>query len=79
MTQTIVQLNAPVNMRGRVIGLYNMSSLGMRAGSGLVVGLSGGLIGIHFALAGASLILMGVVAWVYIAVVRKHLGLAKTE
>ena len=56
-----------------------MSSLGMRAGSGLVVGLSGGLIGIHFALAGASLILMGVVAWVYIAVVRKHLGLAKTE
>ena len=78
MTQTIVQLNAPVHMRGRVIGLYNMSSLGMRAGSGLVVGLSGGLIGIHYSLAGASLLLMAVVAWIYLGMVRTHLSLTKT-
>jgi len=79
MTQTIVQLNAPVDMRGRVIGLYNMSSLGMRAGSGLVVGLSGGFIGIHYSLAGASLILVAVVAWIYFGMVRPHLSFAKTE
>ena len=79
MTQTIVQLNAPVDMRGRVIGLYNMSSLGMRAGSGLVVGLSGGWIGIHYSLAGASLILITVVAWIYMGMVRPHLAFEKTQ
>jgi len=68
-----------VDMRGRVIGLYNMSSLGMRAGSGLVVGLSGGFIGIHYSLAGASLILVAVVAWIYFGMVRPHLSFAKTE
>jgi hypothetical protein len=65
MTQAIVQLNAPPQMRGRVIGLYNMSSLGMRAGSGLVVGLTGGLLGIHASLAMACLILLIVVVFIY--------------
>jgi hypothetical protein len=31
MAQTLVQVNAPTDMRGRVIGLYNMASLGLRA------------------------------------------------
>jgi MFS family permease len=65
MTQAIVQMNAPPQMRGRVIGLYNMSSLGMRAGSGLVVGLSAGLVGIHASLALACLILLVVVLFIY--------------
>ena len=62
MAQTLVQLNAPENIRGRVIGLYNMSSLGLRAFSGVTVGLLGGAIGIHGSLvisAAALLVLAG--------------------
>ena len=41
MAQTLVQMNAPAAIRGRVIGLFNMSALGMRAFSGITVGLVG--------------------------------------
>ena len=34
-----------------MIGLYNMSSLGLRAFTGVTVGLLGSLIGIHWSLA----------------------------
>jgi MFS family permease len=51
MAQTLVQLNAPTEIRGRVIGLYNMASLGLRAFSGVTVGLVGSLIGVHWSLA----------------------------
>lgn len=47
MAQALVQLNAPADMRGRVIGLFNMSALGLRAFSGVTVGLAGTLIGVH--------------------------------
>ena len=45
--QTIVQTSAPLPIRGRVIGLFNMSALGLRFGSGLMVGVLGGWMGIH--------------------------------
>src|SRR6202012_5032424 len=51
MAQSLVQLNAPLDQRGRVIGLFNMASLGLRAFSGISVGLTGSLIGIHWSLA----------------------------
>jgi MFS family permease len=51
MTQTLVQLHAPVHIRGRVIGLYNMCFHGMRAFSGVTVGMAGSLIGVHWSLA----------------------------
>ena len=38
MAQALVQLNAPPDIRGRVVGLYNMAGLGMRAFSGITVG-----------------------------------------
>lgn len=60
MTRTLVQLHAPAAIRGRVIGLYNMSDLGLRSFSGITVGIGGGLIGIHWSLAlsaGALLVL----------------------
>jgi MFS family permease len=50
MAQTLVQVHAPLDMRGRVIGLFNMASLGLRAFSGVSVGLIGGLIGVHWSL-----------------------------
>src|SRR5581483_3476402 len=51
MAQTIVQLDAPPADRGRVIGLFSMTSLGFRTFSGVSVGLLGSLIGIHRSLA----------------------------
>ena len=50
MAQTLVQLNAPVNLRGRLIGLYNMSAQGLRTFSGVTVGILGSYIGIHLSL-----------------------------
>ena len=58
MAQTLVQLNAPAEIRGRVIGLFNMSSLGLRAFAGVTVGLLGGVIGIHWSLALSALALL---------------------
>ena len=46
----VVQLAAPPEQRGRVIGLYGMSANGLRFGSGITVGLLGGLIGVHASL-----------------------------
>ena len=51
MAQTLVQVRAPAAIRGRVIGLYAMSALGMRTFSGVTVGLGGSLVGIHWSLA----------------------------
>src|SRR5213075_2579433 len=51
MAQTLVQLNAPPEIRGRIIGLFSMSALGLRSFSGVTVGLTGSLIGIHLSLA----------------------------
>jgi MFS family permease len=60
MAQTLVQLNAPAEIRGRVIGLYNMSSNGLRAFSGVTIGIGGSMIGIHWSLAfsAAALLVM---------------------
>ena len=58
MAQTLVQLNAPAEIRGRVIGLFSMASLGLRTFSGISVGLVGSFIGIHAALAASAATLM---------------------
>lgn len=54
MAQAIVQLNAPDHIRGRVLGLFNMSALGLRAFSGILVGLVGSVIGTHLSLGVAA-------------------------
>src|SRR6202789_3881629 len=56
MAQSLVQLNAPLDKRGRVIGLFNMASLGLRAFSGVSVGLLGSVIGVHWSLALSALV-----------------------
>jgi hypothetical protein len=62
IAMTLVQINAPAASRGRVIGLYNMSALGLRAGAGITVGLGGSAFGIHAALIGSSVALVAVLA-----------------
>jgi MFS family permease len=58
MTQTLVQLHAPAPVRGRLIGLWGMASLGMRAFSGVTIGLFGSLVGIHWSLALSAIALL---------------------
>ena len=65
MAQTLVQLRAPQEIRGRVIGLYNMSSLGMRTFSGVTIGVVGGYIGIHWSLALSALGLLVIIAMLF--------------
>jgi MFS family permease len=60
MAMTLVQLHAPPQMRGRVIGLYNMSALGLRAFSGVTIGVVGGMIGIHWSLALSAMALLAI-------------------
>lgn len=51
IAQTLVQLLAPAAVRGRVVGLFNTASLGLRAGSGVTVGVLGAFINVHWSLA----------------------------
>ncbi len=70
MAQTIVQLEAPAHIRGRVIGLFNMSAMGMRTFSGLTVGIVGAAVGVHHSLAGAAMILTAMIITMLVLVPR---------
>ena len=58
MAQTLVQLRAPPDIRGRVIGVFSMAALGMRTFSGVTIGVIGGMIGIHWSLALSATVLL---------------------
>ena len=66
MAQALVQLLAPPGLRGRVVGLFNTSMLGLRAGSGVTVGVLGAVIGVELSLtlsaAAVVLVALGLLA-----------------
>jgi MFS family permease len=62
ITQTVVQLRAPREKKGQVIGAYGVGANGMRIGSGFTVGLLGAAIGLRPALGWSSLALCACVA-----------------
>lgn len=62
MAQTLVQIQAPPEIRGRVIGLFIMAALGLRAFGGITVGLGGSVLGIHWALGLSAAFLFVVIA-----------------
>jgi MFS family permease len=62
MAQSLVQLEAPAERRGRIVGLYNMSVNGLRTGSGFTVGFLGAAIGIHLSLALSATVLLAALA-----------------
>jgi len=68
MAQTVVQLEAPPELRGRLIGAFIMAQAGLRTFSGLTIGLGGAAAGLHPALAaGGLLTLLGALAvFVYV-------------
>ena len=55
IAQTLVQILAPADERGRIVGLFNTAMLGLRAGAGLTVGVLGTFIGVRLSLALSSL------------------------
>jgi MFS family permease len=54
LAQTLVQMHAPEQLRGRVLGLFNMASSGLRTFSGITVGLAGSVSSIHASLAASA-------------------------
>ena len=70
-SQAVVQLNAPDDSRGRFIGAFSMVGTGVRVGSGVVVGVLGGLVGPAGAIAiDAALLLVIAVMLVMVAARR---------
>jgi MFS family permease len=67
ITQTLVQMHAPSIIRGRVLGLFNMASGGLRAFSGVTVGILGSLATVHTSLALAAaafmIVALTLLAW----------------
>jgi MFS family permease len=60
MAQALVQVLAPPGSRGRVVGLFNTSMLGLRAGSGVTVGVLGAAIGVEWSLGLSALAVVAV-------------------
>ncbi len=71
MLQTLVQLEAPREARGRFIGLYNMSALGLMSFSGLTIGVFGEFVGIRWSLGLSSGLLVAAVLILY-AMIRRR-------
>jgi MFS family permease len=67
MAQSLVQLNAPGEIRGRVIGVFSMSAMGLRTFSGLSVGLLGAVVGIHYSLSYSAAALFLLYAAIFVA------------
>jgi MFS family permease len=79
MAQTLVQLLAPPEKRGRVIGVYNMTSAGLRAGSGITIGLVGGMIGIHWSLGLSAITLAVIMVCLFFYLLRVGLSAGSRE
>jgi len=78
ITQTVVQLRAPREKKGQVIGVYGVGANGMRIGSGLTVGLFGAAVGLRPALGWSAAALCACVAAlaVFLAVAARRGGIA---
>jgi MFS family permease len=66
MARALAQLNSPPEVRGRAIGLFNVSDLGLRSISGVIMGGGGVMIGIHSTLALTCVILLIVIAAIFV-------------
>jgi MFS family permease len=67
ITQSIVQLEAPRDDRGRVYGVYGVYASGLRTGNGITLGVLGALLGIplSIALCAALLVVGAIVSGLY--------------
>ena len=74
MAQTLVQILAPASVRGTIVGLFNTAMLGLRAGSGITVGVLGTYIGVRLSLELSSLmvVLVAIALFVWDARTRRR-------
>jgi MFS family permease len=74
ITQTVVQLLAPREKRGQVVGVYGMAANGLRIGSGFTVGILGAALGLRLSLGLSSIALCACTAGVavYLAMVARR-------
>jgi MFS family permease len=79
MAQTLVQLNAPAAIRGKVIGVYFMSFLGLKSFSGVFIGIGGGIVGIHWSLGASAVLLLFCVLALWSVMHRRRLAAAAGE
>jgi MFS family permease len=68
-SQTVVQLQAPDDRRGRFLGAYGMTSMGLRFGSGVLLGVLATFVGIPAAIAVDAVALAAVAIALLIIVV----------
>ncbi len=66
MAQTLVQVLAPPPQRGRIVGLFNTAVLGLRAGSGVTVGVLGAMIDVRWSLALSAAALVAVAIGLFV-------------
>jgi MFS family permease len=74
--QTLVQLEAPDDRRGRIVGLFSMAQNGLRVGSGITIGLAGAAIGIHSSLAWSAAVTVAVCVALLVFVWRRGIATA---
>ena len=75
MAQTLVQLLAPHQLRGRIVGLFNMSVMGLRAGSGFTIGVVGAFIGVELSLTlSASIVVLIALGLLVVEARGRHLS-----
>jgi MFS family permease len=81
ITMTVVQLRAPRDKKGQVIGVYGVGANGMRMGSGFTVGFFGALVGLRAALGWSSLALCActLVLAVYLVIAARRRPAAEPE
>ena len=72
-SQTIVQLDAPPERRGRFVGAAGMTSQGFQAGSGILIGVLAGGLGVEGGVAAAAATLVVVtIALLIVVLVRRR-------
>jgi len=71
MAQTLVQILAPPAIRGTIVGLFNTAMLGLRAGSGVTIGVLGAFIGVRQSLELSSLMVILVAAVLFLRHARR--------
>jgi MFS family permease len=76
LAQTLVQLEAPADRRGRVVGLFSMAQNGLRVGSGVTIGVLGTAVGIHSSLGWSALATLVVCVALFLAVRRPRTATA---
>jgi MFS family permease len=69
--QAVVQLRAPMEQRGRVVGVYNMFASGLRTGNGISLALLGAALGVGSAVAiGGAVLVLGALTVALVIAVR---------